>query len=139
MMARKTPSPHIAALGTPRFEFNLHYVRINAVHRLCRERNVNFMEYIRSVGNHVYYNRTFNVENPDWELLADEHLADPTRENYGIVYFPNSQIVHWGFTLVNLRSYAHQMPYTSGMMANCLRRLIQTHEPEIFCRTLACH
>jgi hypothetical protein len=74
MMARKTPSPHIAALGTPRFEFNLHYVGINAVHRLCRERNVNFMEYIRSVGNRVYYNRTFNVENPDWELLADEHL-----------------------------------------------------------------
>jgi hypothetical protein len=89
------------------------------------------MSYVTSLENPVYYNQTFNIENPDWELLSEEHDADPSRENYETVYFSNTLVVHWGFTPINLRSFAHQMPYT----ANCLRSFIQTYEPEVFSRT----
>jgi hypothetical protein len=135
IMAFRFSSPYPPAFFEGfKFHFELNYVGLDHVQKLCNDSNIDMMNYVKTIGGRIFYNSSFSVDRPQWEPCTDEASAMPLREEMEVVFHPDRVTVDWGRTMLNLRQFGHMHKYTVKMMIKCLLRLIQRYERDVFPR-----
>jgi len=115
----------------PAFDFELTAVSLAQVRAHCDRTNIDFMAFTQNRGNKVYYNRTYNPNNPHWEETSRPEASDPVQELSELIFIDSANsIVDWSLSLAKLKRLGQERYYTAEMMQTALLRLVNRFMPE---------
>ena len=113
------------------FNFELTGVTMEEVAQHCRDDELDFMTFTSNRGNKLFYNSTYDEDQPNWVEMSRPEASDANNELSELIFLdPKNSVIDWNTSLGNLKRLARDRKYTEQMMHTALIRIINRFLPE---------